>query len=187
MWAGLRQTNRRTRNETNLTLTLTPKSGDARLDILVISKFPFLVSNATFSRYKREHGEELSNLSPLHASISHKAGLAYIEDLGSSHGTFVDGVRLREHAVPLQDGVVIAFGGKHFVYEVSISRQSASESAEGGAGPAVRRQASRRRMTKPCSWPRRAHSCKSSATKTNRNARAPHRPLRWYLLPLPSR
>jgi hypothetical protein len=137
MWAGLRQTNRRTRNETNLTLTLTPKSGDARLDILVISKFPFLVSNATFSRYKREHGEELSNLSPLHASISHKAGLTYIEDLGSSHGTFVDGVRLREHAVPLQDGVVIAFGGKHFVYEVSISRQSASESAEGGASLTV--------------------------------------------------
>jgi hypothetical protein len=142
MWAGLRQTNRRTRNETNLTLTLTPRSDDSRLDILVISKFPFLVSNATFSRYKREHGEELNNLSPLHASISQKGGVAYIEDLGSTHGTFVDGVRVREHAVPLQDGVVVAFGGKHFMYEVSITRHTGTEPAKDGASPVEQQEAS---------------------------------------------
>ncbi len=136
MWAGFRQTNSRARNESNLSLTLTPKSGDSRLDIFVIAKFPFLVSNATFSRYKQEHGVELGNLSPLHACISQKGGQAYIEDLGSSQGTFVDGVRLREHAVPLQDGVVIAFGGKHFVYEVSITRQTAAESGESNVSPA---------------------------------------------------
>jgi hypothetical protein len=138
MWAGFRQTDRRARNDSDLTLTLTPKSGDSGLDIFAISKFPFLISNATFSRYQRQHGPELSNLSELHACISQKGGQAYIEDLGSTHGTFVDGVRLREHAVPLQDGVVIAFGGKHFVYEVGIARQTSSESAEGGVSPAER-------------------------------------------------
>jgi FHA domain len=138
MWAGFRQTPGRARNESSLTVTLTPKSGDSRLDIFGISKFPFLISNATFSRHKGEHGHELGKLSPLHACISQKGGQAYIEDLGSSHGTFVDGVRLREHAVPLRDGVVIAFGGKHFVYEVSIARQSCTETAQGGASPAER-------------------------------------------------
>jgi hypothetical protein len=134
MWAGFRQVNSRARNEGNLTLTLTPKSGDAGLEIFAITRFPFLVSNATFSRYERHHSRELGNLSPLHACISQKAGHAYLEDLGSTHGTFVDGVRLGDHAVPLQDGVVIAFGGKHFVYEVSIARQSATEPGSDVAG-----------------------------------------------------
>jgi pSer/pThr/pTyr-binding forkhead associated (FHA) protein len=134
MWKGMRQAPRRARNEQALTLTLTPKSADSGLDIFVVTKFPFLVSNASFSRYKREHSSELNNLSPLHACISQKAGQLYIEDLGSSHGTFVDGVRLRELPTPLQDGVVIAFGGKHFVYEVSVARQTATEPADGAAG-----------------------------------------------------
>jgi hypothetical protein len=43
-----------------------------------------------------------------------------VEDLGSTNGTFVDGTRLEEHAVPLRDGEVLAFGGHHFVYRVSL-------------------------------------------------------------------
>jgi hypothetical protein len=141
MWAGFRQTGR-ARNEGSVTVMLTPKSGDSGLDILVVTKFPFLVSNATFSRYERGHSHELDNLSPLHACISQKGGQTYIEDLGSSHGTFVDGVRLGAHSVPLQDGVVIAFGGKHFVYEVGISRQSGPElAADAAAASAAEREA----------------------------------------------
>ena len=127
----------RTRPEKSLTLTLTPKSGDSGLDTIVINKFPFLVSktDATFSNYKSkgEHGRELGYLSRRHAYIYPKGGQAYIEDLGSSNGTFVDGVRLQEHAVPLQNGVVVAFGGKHFVYRVNISRESGVETAHSGA------------------------------------------------------
>jgi pSer/pThr/pTyr-binding forkhead associated (FHA) protein len=129
--------NSRARQDEGLTLTLTPKSGGSGpgLDIFVIAKFPFLVSNATFSRYKTSHSEEVGNLSPLHACISQKSGRVYIEDLGSSKGTFVDGVRLREHAVPLQDGVVIAFGGTHFVYEVGLARNSTNQDGSSLTSP----------------------------------------------------
>jgi pSer/pThr/pTyr-binding forkhead associated (FHA) protein len=128
----------RTRPEaSSLTLTLTPESGEAGLDTITITKFPFLVSktDATFSNYKSQgdHSQELSYLSRRHAYIYQKGGQAYIEDLGSSNGTFVDRVRLVEHAVPLQDGVVVAFGGEHFVYRVSIAPESGVEPAQSGA------------------------------------------------------
>ena len=112
MWAGFRQApNRRARNENSLTLTLTPKSSDSGLDILAISKFPFLVSktDATFSRYKNKgpHDKELAYLSRRHAYIQVKDGQPYIEDLGSGNGTCIDGQPLAQ-AVPLEDGSIVA-------------------------------------------------------------------------------
>jgi len=127
----------RIRPEGSLTLTLKPRSSGLRLDPIVIARFPFLVSKTSgaFSQYKNksEHRRELDYLSRRHAYIHQKGGKAYIEDLGSSNGTFVDGRRLPQQAVPLQDGVLIAFGGKHFVYEVSITRPSAVEPAQSAA------------------------------------------------------
>jgi pSer/pThr/pTyr-binding forkhead associated (FHA) protein len=131
----------KSRIEGGLMLTLTPESGDSGLDPIVITKFPFLVGkgNATFSRYKNknEHGRERGYLSRRHAYVYQKGGRAYIEDLASGNGTFVDGLRLEEHAVPLHDGVLVAFGGDHFVYRVGITGGSDVEPAPSVAGAPI--------------------------------------------------
>ena len=126
-------TSRRTAD--GFSLTLTPASAGTELQPIVITRFPFLVSknDATFSRYQNEHGRQLSFLSRRHAHIFQKDGGACIEDLDSSNGTFLDGLRLQEHAVPLEDGMLLAFGGDHFTYRVSISNEAAVESTNPGA------------------------------------------------------
>src|SRR5439155_11112481 len=74
------------------TLTLTPDAGDAALEAIVITRFPYLVSktDAAFARYRSDgHAFELGFLSRRHAHIFRKDGSAYIEDLASTNGTFV--------------------------------------------------------------------------------------------------
>jgi pSer/pThr/pTyr-binding forkhead associated (FHA) protein len=121
----------KSRAEGGLTLTLTPESVGSGLEAIVVTEFPFLVSkgDATFSRYKNqnEHGRERNYLSRRHAYIYQKGGEAYIKDLASGNGTYVDGLRLQQHAVPLHDGVLVAFGGDHFVYRVGITREFGDE------------------------------------------------------------
>jgi pSer/pThr/pTyr-binding forkhead associated (FHA) protein len=123
-----------TRPEGSLTLTLTAESTGSGLERLVITRFPFLVSktDATFSRYKNQgaHNRELAYLSRRHAHIYVKDGQLCIEDLGSGNGTCLDGQPLVQ-AMPLQNGAVVAFGGKHFVYRVSIAREPGRERASG--------------------------------------------------------
>jgi pSer/pThr/pTyr-binding forkhead associated (FHA) protein len=87
---------------TLVSLTLTPERGDLALQPIVIARFPFLISKTddTFSRYKTENAQQLSYISRRHAHIFLKGGLPFIEDLGSTNGTFVSGKRLDEHAVP---------------------------------------------------------------------------------------
>ena len=125
-----------TRPEGSLTLTLTPESVQSGLEPIVITRFPFLVSktDATFSRYKNKgpHDKELAYLSRRHAYIQVKDGQPYIEDLGSGNGTCLDG-ELLVQAVPLQNGAVVAFGGKHFVYRVSIASEPRVARASGAA------------------------------------------------------
>jgi len=108
-------------------LTLTPERSDSGLQPIVITQLPFLISKAddTFARYKNECPHQVHYLSRRHAHIFLKGGLPFIEDLGSTNGTFVGGKRLDEHAVALQDGDVLAFGGHHFVYVVSLQKESA--------------------------------------------------------------
>jgi pSer/pThr/pTyr-binding forkhead associated (FHA) protein len=106
------------------TLTLAPASEGTGLETLVITRFPFLVSKTegAFSQQRGEHAGQLSYLSRRHAHIFLKGGRACIEDLGSTNGTFVDGLRLQECAVPLQDGALLAFGGDHFTYRVGVTQ-----------------------------------------------------------------
>jgi pSer/pThr/pTyr-binding forkhead associated (FHA) protein len=111
-----------------LSLTLTPERGDLGLQPIVVTQFPFLVSKAdeTFSRYKDAYPHQVNYISRRHAHIFLKGGSPFVEDLGSTNGTFVAGKRLDEHAVPLQDDDLLAFGGHHFVYKVSLQMEEAA-------------------------------------------------------------
>lgn len=108
-------------------LILTPERSDSGLQPIVITQFPFLISKAddVFARYKTECPHQVHYLSRRHAHIFLKGGLPFIEDLGSTNGTFVNDKRMDEHALPLQDGDVVAFGGHHFVYAVSLQKETA--------------------------------------------------------------
>jgi pSer/pThr/pTyr-binding forkhead associated (FHA) protein len=102
-------------------LTLTPESAEHGLQPIVITELPFMISKAdeAFARYQDSVPHQVNYLSRRHAHIFLKHGRPFIEDLGSTNGTFVDGVRLDEHAVALSEGAIVAFGGHHFVYRLS--------------------------------------------------------------------
>lgn len=108
-------------------LTLEPERADLGLEAIVITSFPFLISKVddTFARYKAKEPHQVGYLSRRHAHIFLKAGVPYVEDLGSTNGTFIGAVRLDEHAHALEDGDVLAFGGHHFVYRVRLQWEQA--------------------------------------------------------------
>lgn len=112
-----------------LSLTLTPQRSDLGLQPIVIRRFPFLVSKGDeiFSRYRENYPHQIDYLSRRHAHIFLKNGAPWVEDLGSTNGTFVAGKRLDEHARELHDGDLLAFGGHHFVYQVSLQKEAVSD------------------------------------------------------------
>ena len=112
-------------------VTLTPERGDLGLHVVELTEFPFLVSKAdeTFAQYSDRYPHQVNYVSRRHAHIFMKAGVPFVEDLGSTNGTFVDGKRLGETAVPLQDGAALAFGGNHFAYIVGLRREAEPDAA----------------------------------------------------------
>ncbi|MFL9868214.1 FHA domain-containing protein [Paraburkholderia fungorum] len=107
-------------------LLLVPQRDDLGLQPIDVQAFPFLVSKAdeVFSRYKDRYPHQVNYISRRHAHVFLKGGELYLEDLGSTNGTFVGGKRLDEAAVPLVEGDVLAFGGDHFVYRVTLKEPS---------------------------------------------------------------
>ena len=112
-------------------LTLTPHSSEAGLQPIVITAFPFLVgkNEVAFAQHREAYPRQVDYLSRRHAHIFQKGGAPYLEDLGSTNGTLVGGKRLDEHARKLEDGDTVAFGGLHFVYNVSLQREPAAATA----------------------------------------------------------
>ena len=118
-------------------LTLEPERADLALETVVVTRFPFLISKVddTFARYRDRDPHQVGYLSRRHAHIFLKAGVPYVEDLGSTNGTFIGAVRLDEHAHALEEGDVLAFGGHHFAYRVHLQWE------QGGHDPTVTRVA----------------------------------------------
>ncbi len=103
-------------------VTLTPQRDDLGLHPIELAQFPFLVSKTddTFSRYREHFPHQVNYVSRRHAHVFIKGGAPFVEDLGSTNGTFVNGERLGASAVELKNGDTIAFGGTHFVYKVHL-------------------------------------------------------------------
>jgi pSer/pThr/pTyr-binding forkhead associated (FHA) protein len=109
-------------------LVLKPENPEHALEPVVISQFPFLVNKKSevFARYSDRLPDQIRYLSRRHAHIFRRDDSLYIEDLGSTNGTYVSGIRLEEHARPLGNGDIIAFGGECFVYRVELVFEDAA-------------------------------------------------------------
>lgn len=105
-------------------LTLLPERSDVGLQPIHVDGFPYLISKAddAFARYRDNYPQQVNYLSRRHAHVYLKGGVPFVEDLGSTNGTFVNGRRLADHGVPLDNGDRIAFGGSHFVYKAEVRR-----------------------------------------------------------------
>ncbi|BAN25477.1 putative forkhead-associated protein [Caballeronia insecticola] len=103
-------------------LTLAPQRDDRGLQPIELAQFPFLVSktDATFARYREQYPHQVNYVSRRHAHVFVKGGAPFVEDLGSTNGTFVNGERLGASAVELKNGDTLAFGGTHFAYKVHV-------------------------------------------------------------------
>lgn len=110
-------------------LTLTPERGDLGLQPIEITGFPFLASKAdeTFARYRDAYPHQVNYVSRRHAHIFLKGGQPFVEDLGSTNGTFVNGTRVEDHAVALAEHDLLAFGGNHFAYRVGMRAEPAQD------------------------------------------------------------
>jgi pSer/pThr/pTyr-binding forkhead associated (FHA) protein len=117
-------------------LVLRPENPESGLEPIVVSQFPFLVNKKSevFARYSGQLPEQLKYISRRHAHIFLRNDSLYIEDLGSTNGTYVAGTRLEEHAQPLSNGDVIAFGGECFVYRVELVYED-TEAPQQGLDP----------------------------------------------------
>ncbi|AMR79308.1 FHA domain-containing protein [Cupriavidus nantongensis] len=110
-------------------LTLVPERHDVGLQPLHVEQFPYLISKGddAFARFRDSYPHQVNYLSRRHAHIYLKGGIPFVEDLGSTNGTFVNGKRLADHGVPLDDGDLIAFGGNHFVYQAQVRSEGAGD------------------------------------------------------------
>ncbi|WP_061168490.1 FHA domain-containing protein [Caballeronia hypogeia] len=103
-------------------VTLLPQRDDLGLQPIELAQFPFLISKTddTFARYRERYPHQVNYVSRRHAHVFVKGGAPFVEDLGSTNGTFVNGERLGASAVELKNGDTVAFGGSHFGYSVHV-------------------------------------------------------------------
>ncbi len=107
-------------------LVLEPCWKGLRLDPIVVTKFPFLVdrTDQILSGCKQRARSDVDFISRYHALIYLKNGAVYLEDLGSTNGTFVGGRRLQESAELLGEDDVVAFGSDDLKFIVHLGQQT---------------------------------------------------------------
>jgi pSer/pThr/pTyr-binding forkhead associated (FHA) protein len=93
------------------------------IEDIVIEEFPFLIgrTESHFSPYEKTLPEHLRKLSRRHARIFLEGDRPYVEDLGSTNGTFWCGERLEDRPTPLRNGDALAFG-PFFQYVISLDQ-----------------------------------------------------------------
>ncbi|MEM1229307.1 MAG: FHA domain-containing protein [Pseudomonadota bacterium] len=103
-------------------LLLIPSVDDALAAPIAITDFPFLIakSDGHFASYATSHPKAVNFLSRRHAHVYCAQGQLWLEDLGSTNGTRVNGERLKEQAVVLDSGDEVRFGHKDFTFEVVL-------------------------------------------------------------------
>ncbi len=99
-------------------LLLIPGADGGLESPIAIADFPFLIakSDGHFASYQNTHPKAVNYLSRRHAHIYCAQGQLWLEDLGSTNGTRVNGERLKEQAVALNNGDEVRFGHKDFTF-----------------------------------------------------------------------
>jgi transcriptional regulator with PAS, ATPase and Fis domain len=83
---------------------------------------PMPTSDAILGRsWFAEHGLSDNELSTQHVRLSHAAGRHQIADTGSRNGTWLNGTRLTEEPIFLEDGAILRIGRTVFVYREQFS------------------------------------------------------------------
>ena len=116
------------------TLILSPTNEKLGLEPLAIERFPFLVGKhqPALTTWIEQQPEALSFLSRRHMLISHDGTAFIVEDLSSTNGTWINGVRERGGTRPLAAGDTIAFGQEGLSFQVTIKPPNDSSAlAEG--------------------------------------------------------
>jgi pSer/pThr/pTyr-binding forkhead associated (FHA) protein len=124
-------------------LTLVPARNDVGLQPIVVARFPFLISKCdeSVARYRDQFAHQVNYISRRHAELILKGDALFVQDLGSTNGTFVGGERVGAEPTPLSDGDVLGFGGRHFVYTVRLEATRSRTRAPALAPSAPRKPA----------------------------------------------
>jgi hypothetical protein len=128
--SALAQTQTRVRPDLKIVLepklTLVPERNDLGLQPIVVARFPFLIGRDedSVARYRDQYPHQVNYISRRHARFFLRDGLPFVEDMGSTNGTFIGGERLGAHPAPLHTGDIVGFGGMHFMYRVSVETKA---------------------------------------------------------------
>ena len=99
-------------------LLLIPENANAGLSPVLVTHFPFNIGkrNQMFANATQERFKPLTMLSKLHAHVFEDRGRFFVEDLGSTNGTFFNSEKLKNRAQRLESGSLITFGHQQICY-----------------------------------------------------------------------